>query len=75
MGTLLNMGFEQVYTLYNPVVYSTGDILDTFIYRLGLVQARYSLAAAVGICKSIVSMIFVSTAYYVAYKTVDYRIF
>lgn len=75
IGTLLNSGFEQVFTLYNPVVYSTGDILDTFIYRLGLVQSRYSLAAAVGIFKSLVSTIFVSASYFIAYKVADYRIF
>lgn len=75
IGTLLNNGFEQVFTLYNPVVYSTGDILDTFIYRLGLVQSRYSLAAAVGIFKSLVSTVFVSASYFIAYKVADYRIF
>ncbi|MBO5070249.1 MAG: sugar ABC transporter permease [Roseburia sp.] len=75
IGSLLSAGFDQVYTLYSPAVYSTGDILDTFIYRLGLVQGRYSLATAVGICKTIVSMVFMSAAYYIAYKFADYRIF
>jgi putative aldouronate transport system permease protein len=75
MGSLLSAGFEQVYNLYNPVVYSTGDILDTLIYRLGISQARFSLAAAVGICKSFVSMILISGAYFFAYKFANYRIF
>jgi putative aldouronate transport system permease protein len=75
MGSLLSGGFEQVYNLYNPVVYSTGDILDTLIYRLGISQARFSLAAAVGVCKSFVSMFLISGAYYFAYKFADYRIF
>ncbi len=75
IGSLLSTGFDQVYTLYSPAVYETGDILDTFIYRLGLLQGRYSLASAVGICKSFVSMCFVSVTYYIAYKFADYRIF
>jgi putative aldouronate transport system permease protein len=75
LGSLLSGGFEQVYNLYNPVVYSTGDILDTLIYRLGISQARFSLAAAVGVCKSFVSMLLISGAYFFAYKFADYRIF
>lgn len=75
VGTLLNAGFEQVFVLYNPVVYDTGDIIDTFVYRLGLVQARYSLATAVGIFKSVVSLLLVSISYYLAYRLANYRIF
>lgn len=75
IGNLLNAGFEQVMTLYNPVVYETGDIIDTFVYRLGLVQARYSLAAAVGLFKSFVSLTLVSLSYFLAYRLANYRIF
>lgn len=75
VGNLLNAGFEQVFTLYNPVVYETGDIIDTFVYRLGLVQARYSLATAVGIFKSVISLTLVALSYYLAYRLADYRIF
>lgn len=75
IGNLLNAGFEQVFSLYNPVVYDTGDIIDTFVYRLGLVQFRYSLAASVGLFKSFVSFTLVSLSYYLAYKTANYRIF
>lgn len=75
LGSLMNAGFDQVFMMYNPLVYDKGDILDTFIYRLGLVNRQYSASAALGMIKSAVSLVLVSTAYYSAYKFSDYRIF
>lgn len=75
LGNLLNAGFDQVFNLYNPAVYGRGDIIDTFVYRIGLVDARYSLATAVGTFKSVVSFILISTSYYLAYRFANYRIF
>ena len=75
MGGILNAGFEQIFILYNPIVEKTVDILDTFVYRLGIVSTQYSAAAAAGLFKSIVSMVFVGASYLFAYKTTDYRVF
>lgn len=76
LGNVLNAGFEQVFNLYSPIVYSTGDILDTFIYRIGIQEGgQYSLSAAVGLFKSVVSFSLISIAYFVAYKKWDYKIF
>lgn len=75
LGNVLNAGFDQVYNLYSKQVYSTGDILDTFIYRIGLLDAQFGVATAMGMFKSVVSTIFISTSYYCAYKFADYRIF
>jgi putative aldouronate transport system permease protein len=75
IGSLLNAGFEQVFILYNPLVYEGGDIIDTLVYRLGLVNRQFSISAAVGLFKSAVSLVLVSVAYYTAYKVSDYRIF
>lgn len=75
LGYVLNAGLEQILVLYNTQVYNTGDILDTFVYRAGLLRFQYSLAAAVGLFKSIVGLAMISTAYYVAHKLADYRIF
>ena len=52
LGNVLNAGFDQIYNLYNPLVYSTGDIIDTWVYRAGLENLQYSLATAVGLFKS-----------------------
>lgn len=56
VGGLLNAGFEQIFLLYSPAVYSVEDIIDTFVYREGLQSNNYSYATAVGLFKSLVSM-------------------
>ncbi len=75
LGNVLNAGFDQVYNMYSPIVYETGDIIDTMVYRLGLENAKYGPAAAVSIFKSVVSMLFISASYYVADRFFDYRLF
>jgi putative aldouronate transport system permease protein len=52
LGNVLNAGFDQIFNLYNPLVYSTGDIIDTWVYRTGLLNMQYGLATAVGLLKS-----------------------
>lgn len=75
LGNVLNAGFEQIFNMYSPVVYETGDIIDTMVYRLGLESAKYGPAAAVGLFKSVVSLFFISTSYYIAYKFFNYQLF
>ncbi|MBO9606702.1 MAG: sugar ABC transporter permease [Paenibacillaceae bacterium] len=75
LGNILNAGFDQVFNLYNPQVYESGDIIDTFVYRLGLVDAQYGPATAIGLFKSVVSFLFISGAYTLAYRFANYRIF
>lgn len=75
MGNLLNAGFDQVFNLYSPQVYETGDIIDTMVYRLGLEQAKFGPSTAVGLLKSVVSFLLISSAYLIAYKKFDYKIF
>ena len=75
LGRILDAGFEQILNLYSPVVYQTGDIIDTFVYRIGLVHAQYSVATAVGLLKSVVSAFLISVSYYMSYRFFGYRIF
>ena len=75
LGNVLNAGFDQVFNLYNPLVYSTGDIIDTWVYRTGLQNLQYGLATAVGLLKSIVSFILIAVSYMLASKFANYRIF
>jgi putative aldouronate transport system permease protein len=75
LGNILNAGFDQVFNLYSPQVYDTGDIIDTFVYRLGIEQQQYAAATAVGLFKSLVSFIFVSLSYLFADKFANYRVF
>lgn len=75
LGNVLNAGFDQIFNLYNPLVYSTGDIIDTWVYRTGLLNLQYELATAVGLLKSVAGFILISVSYYLAYKFTNYRIF
>ncbi len=75
LSNVLNAGGDQVYNLYNPMVYATGDILDTWVYRMGLVNLQFSLATTAGLLKSVVSFVLIVTSYALAYKLADYRVF
>ncbi len=59
LGTILDAGFNQMYMLYSPQVYSVADIIDTWVYRQGLLQFEFSLATAVGLFKGAIGMILV----------------
>lgn len=75
IGQILNAGFDQIYNLYNPLVYPSGDIIDTYVYRIGLVQYQYGLATAVGGLKSLVGFVLIFISYRLAAKYANYRIF
>ncbi len=80
LGNILNAGFDQVVNLYSPLVYQTGDILDTLVYRIGLGSGassvpQYDIATAVGMFQSLVSFVLVSVTYWLAHRFADYRIF
>ena len=75
LGNVLNAGFEQVLNLYNPLVYETADIIDTYVYRTGLIEMQYGLATAVGLLKSVISFILIVASYFLAHRYANYRIF
>jgi len=75
IGNVLNAGFDQIFNLYSAPVYESGDIIDTLVYRLGILQAQYGLATAVGLLKSTVSLIMIACSYFLAYRFANYRIF
>ena len=74
LGDILQAGFDQILTLYSPAVYRTGDIIDTYVFRVGLVSAQYSLAGAVGLFKSIIGFVLIVISYYLADRFAGYRI-
>ena len=75
LGSVLSAGMEQILLLYNPMVYESADIIDTLVYRLGLVNHQWSLSAAVGMMKSAISFILVVISYRIATKHFDYQEF
>ncbi len=75
ISNILNAGFDQIFNLYNPLVYESADIIDTYVYRSGLLQAQYGLATAVGLMKSVISFVLIIFSYVRAYRFANYRIF
>ncbi|NIK78074.1 putative aldouronate transport system permease protein [Paenibacillus castaneae] len=75
LGNILNAGFDQIFNLYNPLVYSKGDIIDTFVYRTGIISGGFSFATAVGMFKSVIGFILIALAYWSSGKFANYRIF
>ncbi|WP_245987988.1 ABC transporter permease [Cohnella lupini] len=66
MGNILDGHFEQVFNLYSPAVYEVADNFDTYVYRQGLVEAKFAYSAAVGLFKSVVALVLVVLANRVA---------
>lgn len=62
IGTMLDYGFEQIYVMYNPSVYDVGDVLSTYIYRIGLQDARFSMTTAIGLFQSVIGFILIWSA-------------
>ncbi|WP_199620875.1 ABC transporter permease [Paenibacillus alkalitolerans] len=75
LGNVLNAGFDQIFNLYNPLVYDKGDVIDTFVYRSAMLKGDFSFATAVGMFKSIISFALIIISYRMAYKFANYRIF
>ena len=59
VGKIMSAGFDQIYNLYSPVVYSVADVLDTYTYRQGIVNNNYSYATAAGLFQNVVGFIMV----------------
>ncbi|WP_222125590.1 sugar ABC transporter permease [Paenibacillus sp. Y412MC10] len=56
-GHILNVGFDQIFVLYNPLVYSVADVLETYVYRVGISMGRFSFATAAGIFQSVIGLV------------------
>ena len=75
LGNVLNGGFDQIFNLYNALVFDKGDIIDTFVYRMGIIDGNFGFSTAVGLFKSVVGFVLIVIAYRLAYKLANYRIF
>lgn len=75
LGNVLNAGFDQIFNLYNSLVYEKGDIIDTFVYRTAILNGEMGFGTAIGLFKSVISMVLILISYRLAYKWANYRIF
>jgi len=71
IGNFLQIGFEKVLLLYNPLTYETADIIATYVYRVGLQSGSFSYGTAIGLFESIVGLVLVIGANYVSRRITD----
>ncbi len=71
MGRIMSVGFEKVMLLYNPATYEVADVISTFVYRKGIVEANYSYSAAVGFFNSVVNLIMINVTNFISRKTTE----
>ncbi|GHV68842.1 protein lplB [Spirochaetia bacterium] len=75
LGRVLDAGFDQIFNLYSPVVYKTGDILDTFTYRMAFQNSQFAISTAASLFKSAIGCFMIVFSYRIAYKVSGYQIF
>jgi putative aldouronate transport system permease protein len=68
MGNVMSVGFEKILLLYNPATYETSDVIQTYIYRRGIVSSDFSLAAAIGLFNSTINLILLLSVNWIARK-------
>ncbi|QHW34722.1 sugar ABC transporter permease [Paenibacillus rhizovicinus] len=75
LNGILYAGFDQIYNLYNVIVYDTADVIETWVFRNGLVGAQYEIGTAVSLVNSLMGLILIALTYTLAYRFANYRIF
>ena len=71
IGRIMNVGFEQIYVLANSAVYSTGDVISTYVYRLGIGSGRFSLTTAIGLFQSVIGFVMILSCNAISRKVAD----
>jgi putative aldouronate transport system permease protein len=62
ISNVFTVGFERVYTMQNPLVFKVSDVISTYVYRVGLEQAQYSLTTAIGLTQSLLGFLLLVSA-------------
>ncbi|MEG1875640.1 MAG: sugar ABC transporter permease, partial [Angelakisella sp.] len=75
VGQILNVGFEKILLLYSPAIYETADVISTFVYRKGILDADFSYSTAVGLFNSVVGLIMVILANKISKKVTETSLF
>ena len=75
VGSIISVGFDPIYNLYNSATYQTADVISTFVYRKGMVDARFDYSTAAGLFQNVVSLILVLSSNWLARKAnPEYRV-
>jgi putative aldouronate transport system permease protein len=70
IGTFMAVGFEKILLLSNPLIYSTADVISTYLYRMGVLSNNFSYAAAIGLFESVIGLVLIVTANRISRRTV-----
>ena len=70
IGTFTAVGFEKILLIYNPLTYPTGDVITTYLYRMGVVSNNFSYAAAIGLFEGVIGLILITAANLISRRTV-----
>lgn len=68
VGGLMSVGFEKIVLMYSPIIYDVSDVIQTYVYRRGLIDMQYSFASAVGLFNSVVNLILIMTVNHISKK-------
>ena len=71
IGSLMTLGYEKTILLYNPAIYDTADIISSYVYRVGLLNAEWSYSTAIGLFNSFINCVLVISANYISKKTTE----
>jgi putative aldouronate transport system permease protein len=71
MGGIMNAGFDQIFNFYGPTTMRVADVIDTYVYRLGIQSGKFEYAAIIGMFKSIVNCVLLFTVNWIAGKISD----
>lgn len=75
MGSILGVGYEKILLLYNETIYETADVISTYVYRKGLIEANFSYSTAVGLFNSLINVIFLLATNIISKKVTDIGLF
>ena len=75
MGSILGVGYEKILLLYNETIYETADVISTYVYRKGLIEANFSYSTAVGLFNSVINVIFLVVTNLISKKVTDIGLF
>lgn len=75
MGNILNIGYEKIMLMYNPVTYEVADVISTYVYRKALIDGSFSFGSAVGLFNSVVNLIFIVTANKLSKRTTGVHLY
>ncbi|MBE6846374.1 MAG: sugar ABC transporter permease, partial [Ruminococcus sp.] len=71
IGTIMSVGFEKVFLLYNPLTYETGEVISTYVYNKGMVEMNFSFATAANLFNSVVNLLLVICSNFICRKVTE----